>query len=212
MRTDELIRAISADAARRSPPLGAVWWVAVFLAVAVAAVAFFVLLGPRADIAAAAGTPRFLFKFLVTGLLAASAFVLLRLLARPGAPASRAAPFLALAPILLAAAVAAELVLVPAGDYAARLVGTNLAVCLFFIPVIGSVPLAAFLGALRYGAPTRPVFAGAVAGIAAGSIAATFYAAHCTDDSPLFVATWYTLAIAGLACAGALAAPRIVRW
>ena len=212
MRTDELIRAISADAARRSPPLGAVWWVAVFLAVAVAAVAFFVLLGPRADIAAAAGTPRFLFKFLVTGLLAASAFVLLRLLARPGAPASRAVPFLALAPLLLAAAVAAELALVPADDYATRLIGTNLAVCLFFIPVIGSVPLAVFLAALRYGAPTRPVFAGVVAGLAAGGLAATFYAAHCTDDSPLFVATWYTLAITGLACAGALAAPRVVRW
>jgi hypothetical protein len=212
MRTDELIRAISADAARRSPPLGTVWWVAVALAVAVAALAFFILLGPRPDIAAAAETPRFLFKFLVTGFLAASAFVLLRLLARPGAPASRAAPFLALAPLLLAAAVAVELAIVPAGDYAARLVGTNLAVCLFFIPAIGAVPLAVFLAALRYGAPTRPAFAGAVAGIAAGGIAATFYAAHCTDDSPLFVATWYSLAIAGLAAAGALAAPRLVRW
>ncbi len=102
MRTDDLIRAISADAARRSPPLRAAWWAAAAVSFAVAAVAFFILLGPRADIALAAETPRFLFKFLVTGLLAASAFALLRLLARPGAPVSRAAPLLALAPLLLA--------------------------------------------------------------------------------------------------------------
>ncbi len=212
MRTDDLIRAISADAARRSPPLRAAWWAAAAVSLAVAAVAFFILLGPRADIALAAETPRFLFKFLVTGLLAASAFALLRLLARPGAPVSRAAPLLALAPLLLAAAVAVELAIVPADDYAVRLIGTNLAVCLFFIPVIGAVPLAVFLAALRYGAPTRPTLAGAVAGLAAGGLAATFYAAHCTDDSPLFVATWYSLAIAGLACVGALAAPLVARW
>ncbi len=212
MRTDDLIRAISADAARRSPALGAAWWAAAALSLAVAAAAFFALLGPRADIAAAAETPRFLFKFLVTGLLAVSALTLLRLLARPGAPVSRAVPLLALAPLLLAAAVVVELAIVPAGDYAARLVGTNLAVCLVFIPLIGAIPLAVFLGVLRYGAPTRPVLAGAVAGLAAGGLAATFYAAHCTDDSPLFVATWYSLAIAGLAGVGALAAPRVTRW
>jgi hypothetical protein len=212
MRTDDLIRAISADAARRSPPLGAVWWVAVVLALVAAAVAFFAMLGPRTDIAAAAETPRFLFKFVVTGLMAASAFALLRLLARPGAPVSRAAPFLALAPLLLAVAVVVEFALVPPADYTARLVGTNIAVCLFFIPVIGAVPLAVFVGVLRYGAPTRPALAGAVAGLAAGGLAATFYAAHCTDDSPFFVATWYSLAIAGLACVGALAAPLVARW
>ena len=43
-------------------------------------------------------------------------------------------------------------------------------------------------------------------------LAATFYAAHCTDDSPLFVATWYPLAIAMLAIAGALAGRLFVRW
>jgi hypothetical protein len=36
--------------------------------------------------------------------------------------------------------------------------------------------------------------AGAIAGLAASGIAATFYATNCTDDSPLFVITWYPLA------------------
>ena len=80
------------------------------------------------------------------------------------------------------------------------------------IPLIGIGPLAIFLAALRHGAPTRPALAGAVAGLLAGGIAATFYAAHCTDDSPLFVAIWYPIAIAGLALIGAVAAHLCVRW
>ena len=46
----------------------------------------------------------------------------------------------------------------------------------------------------------------------AGGLAATFYAAHCFDDSPLFVATWYTIAIAILAALGALGGRLFVRW
>ena len=72
-------------------------------------------------------------------------------------------------------------------------------------------PLAIFIYALRHGAPT-PARAGAIAGILAGGIAATFYAAQCTDDSPIVVATWYTIAIAGLALVGAVAADRYARW
>jgi hypothetical protein len=52
---------------------------------------------------------------------------------------------------------------------------------------------------------------GAVAGLIAGGIAATFYAAHCVDDSPLFVATWYTLALALVTLAGALAGRWVLR-
>ena len=62
--------------------------------------------------------------------------------------------------------------------------------------------------ALRRG----PHLAGAVAGLVSGGIAATFYAAHCTDDSPLFVAIWYTIAIAALTAIGAVGARGLVRW
>ena len=85
-------------------------------------------------------------------------------------------------------------------------------VCLTYVPLIGIGPLVIFLLALRHGAPERPAVAGAVAGLLAGGIAATFYAAQCTDDSPLFVATWYTIAIAALTLAGAACAHRFARW
>ena len=41
---------------------------------------------------------------------------------------------------------------------------------------------------------------------------ATLYAFHCFDDSPLFVATWYTLATLVVTAAGALVGRRLLRW
>jgi hypothetical protein len=213
MDTDELIDRLAADPRRPAPSLSIVWWGAASLAVALAAVVFFATLGPRLDFAVAAETPRFLFKFVVTTTLAVSSFALVRALSRPGETAWRkAAPFIATPPALMIIGVVAELLVLPPELRAARMVGTNSLVCLTFIPLIGIGPLAIAIYALRYGAPIRPARAGAVAGVLAGAIAATFYAAHCTDDSPLFVAIWYTIAIGGLALFGAAAAGKFARW
>jgi hypothetical protein len=78
------------------------------------------------------------------------------------------------------------------------------------IPLISLPLLAAALIGLRHGAPTRPAVTGAIAGLLSSGLAATLYAAHCTDDSPLFVATWYTLATALVTVAGALAGRRVL--
>jgi hypothetical protein len=189
-----------------------VWWGAAALAIALAAALFFAMLGPRPDIAAAAETPRFLFKFVVMITLTVSAFGLARALSRPGEGWRKAMPYLAAAPALMAMAVIAEVVVLPPDTWWGKLVGTNSIACLTYISLIGIGPLAIFLPALRHGAPTRPAFAGAVAGLVAGGIAASFYAAQCTNDSPLFVATWYTIAIAGLALIGAATADRFAHW
>jgi len=130
----------------------------------------------------------------------------------PGSAWRRAIPYLAAAPVLLALAVIFELLVLPPATWSARLIGTNSVLCLTFIPLIGIGPLAIFLMVLRHGAPTSPALAGAAAGLLAGGIAAAFYAAHCPDDSPLFVATWYTIAVSILAVIGAVAANRIARW
>lgn len=212
MKTDDLIRSLAADAPLRAASPDRLFQVALVAAVLVAAAVFLATLGPRADIGQAVQSVRFLFKFVLTGALAATAFHLVRRQARPGAMTGGAARMLGLVPVMLAAAVGLELAAVPPGDWAARLVGTNAAVCLTFIPLIGAAPLVLFLLALRAGAPTRPAAAGAVAGLVAGGIAAAFYAAHCTDDSPLFVATWYGLAIMGLTVAGAFGGRLFARW
>lgn len=213
MDTQDLIRAMAADTGRRALPLRTVWRLALALAVVLAGAVFAVALGPRPDALASLETARFVFKFVVTLALAASAFTLLRRLLRPGEEARAPLAWLLAGPlVLLAAGVGLELLAVPAADWPARLVGINSRVCLTFIPLIGAAPLAVFLVVLRHGAPTRPALAGAVAGLLAGGLAAALYAAHCPDDSPLFVAAWYSLAIAGLAVAGAVLAPRVARW
>jgi hypothetical protein len=80
------------------------------------------------------------------------------------------------------------------------------------IPLISLPLLAASILGLRHGAPTRPALAGAVAGAMSAGFAATFYASHCTDDSPLFVMTWYTVATAVVTAIGALAGARFLRF
>lgn len=212
MRTEDLIKALDADARSKAMPLGLAWWLAIGVAVAVAALVFFMTIGPRPDIMPAMHTMRFMSKFVFTLTLTASAFGLIRVLSTPGAAGRRAKLWMLAAPALVVLAVVLELLVVPEADWGRRLVGTNMMICMSFIPLIGIGPLAVFLGMLRYGAPTRPVLAGAVAGLLAGGLAATFYAAHCFDDSPLFVATWYTIAIAFLTALGALGGRFFVRW
>ena len=51
-----------------------------------------------------------------------------------------------------------------------------------------------------------------IAGLASAGIAATYYASNCTDDSPLFVVTWYPLAAGIVALVGAAAGSRLLRW
>jgi hypothetical protein len=91
-------------------------------------------------------------------------------------------------------------------------VGINAIFCLKSIPFLAAAPLVAVLLALRQGAPEHPTLAGAAAGLFAGAIGAACYATHCPDDSPLFVAAWYTLAIGFVAAIGAAAGRRLLRW
>ena len=83
---------------------------------------------------------------------------------------------------------------------------------MYLIPIMAFGPLAAMIGVLRYGAVTKPRLAALSAGLAAAGLGATLYAAHCPDDSPLFVATWYTIATGIVVLVSLLVAPRLVRW
>ncbi len=212
MDTSELVRTLAADSRRPATPLSTAWWAAAGLAIALAAAVFFAMLDPRPDIATAAEAHRFLFKFLVTITLAVSAFGCARALSRPGETWRKTIPYLAPAPALIAMAVVVELFTLPPDTWSATMVGGNWVDCLTYIPLIGLGPLAIFLRTLHYSAPTKPALAGAVAGLLAGGIAATCYAIKCTNDSPLFVATWYTIAISVLAILGAAGASRFARW
>lgn len=209
MRTETLIDLLAADAADAAP-LGGRLRRGLAAGTLVSVALLLATIGLRPDLAAALATPRVLFKIGFTLLLAAvaiaSAF-------RVGVPGARVRPALLAPPALvLIAGVVGELIAAPAGSWPARLLGQHAAFCVFFIPTLALLPLAGLLWALRDGAPDHPGRAGGLAGLAAGGVAAAIYAWHCPDDSPLFVATWYVIAIGLVTAAGFLAGRRLLRW
>jgi hypothetical protein len=212
VKTGDLIRALAADSEVHPMPPGRALALALIPGVAIALGLLFAVLGLRPHLFALLGEPRLLFKLCLTFLLAALSGALVWRIARPGVSIRRITLLLAIAPALLAAAGLAELLAVPAAEWGQRLVGDNAIFCLKTIPFLSTAPLVACLLALRQGAPEHPGLAGAVAGLFAGAIGAALYATHCPDDSPLFVAAWYTLAICFVAAAGAVAGRRLLRW
>ena len=120
--------------------------------------------------------------------------------------------WIAVTPMLLAVAVLYELAVVPPVQWYERAAGLYASTCVSALPLLSIVPLVALLIALRAGAPRSPAAMGAVAGLLAGGLSAAVYATHCPDDSPLFVAVWYTLAVGLVTLTGALAGHRVLRW
>jgi hypothetical protein len=212
MKTGDLIRALAADSEVGAMPPGRALAIALFPGVSIALGLHFAILGLRPHLLTLLGEPRLLFKLCLTILLVSLSSSLVLRLVRPGAGVRRAALILTIVPALLAAAILAELLAVPAAEWGQRLVGTNAMFCLKSIPFLAAAPLVAALLALRQGAPEHPALAGAAAGLFAGAIGAACYATHCPDDSPLFVAAWYTLAIGFVAAIGAAAGSRCLRW
>lgn len=212
MKTEDLVQALSADNARQRPSPDRTFGLAVVASVLVAGAMLLFTVGVRPDFLAALGTLRFPFKFAMTiGLALTAGFVFHRALYPV---TSRRAGFLLLlgGPLVLMFGVAAELLVLPSETWAMAAQGKNALLCLTVIPALGVVPLGLMLWTLRQGATTRPALAGLCAGLVAGGIAATFYAANCTDDSPLFVATWYPISVVLLGLAGAALGPLVARW
>ena len=178
----------------------------------IAAILFFVGVGFRSDISEAVMSNRFLFKFVVTVSLAVTAIWVTISVGRPGGSLAHRGLALAIAPALLACAAVVELLVLPQSQWMPHLVGHNARFCLTLIPLLSIGPLACLLAALREGAPSSPGLAGAVAGLGASGIAATFYAANCTDDSALFVITWYPIATLIVTTAGYLIGRKLLRW
>lgn len=212
MDTDRLIHTLAADNGYRAKPVSWALAVALALALPVSVAMFMIELGPRKDFATAMWNPFFELKFVITiALVVATAGIVLRL-ARPAAPVRGWGWMLAIPALLLGGGIAVDLMMPQQSSWATRMIGSNSMICLTAVPVLSAPLLIAALIALRHGAVTRPAIAGAFAGLLAAGIAATLYAAHCFDDSPLFVIVWYSLAIGSVTAIGALAGWRTLRF
>ena len=212
MRTSELIAALAADPFLEPVSIRRRLAAALALGFVAALSLYALFVGPRPDLVEAVRTARFDLKFLDALALALPSLVLLVRLARPDARPGALALWLVAPLILIAAAVAVELMVTPSNAWMTRLVGHNALYCATMIPMMAAPILAALIVAMRAGAPQNPGWTGALAGAAAAGIAAFLYASHCPDDSPLFVATWYPLATLICAGAGALAGRRFLAW
>ena len=212
METDRLIRALAADNEHRAPPVGFVLTLALLAAAPVSMAIFFAELGVRPDVMTAMRNPFFDLKFLVTLALAISAIAVSLHLSRPEASLHGWAWLLLIPAGLLVAGIAGEMMMPQRLPMMTRLIGSNSRTCMTAIPLLSLPLLGAALIGLRRGAPARPAVAGAIAGILSAGLAATLYASHCTDDSPLFVATWYPIATALVATIGALAGSKMLRF
>ena len=212
MDTDHLIRTLAADNDTHKRSVGNMLVVALFLAAPASAAMFMAGLGMRKDFMTAMGNPFFDLKFVVTIALATAAIAISLHLSRPEASLGRWAWLLAIPVGLLGIGMMGEMMMPHRASMSARLIGSNSRLCLVAIPLLSLPLLAAALLALRRGAPSRPAVAGAFAGLLSAGLAATLYASHCTDDSPMFVATWYTIAIAFVTLIGALAGSRVLKF
>jgi hypothetical protein len=212
MDTDQLIRTLAADNTHRGRPVGFVLMLGLLAAAPVSLLIFFAELGVRPDVMTAMHNPFFDLKFAVTIALAISAIAVSLHLSRPEASLRGFGWWLLIPAGLLAAGVGGEMMMPQRVPMMTRLVGSNSKICMTAVPAMALPLLAGALIGLRHGAPSRPAVAGAIAGLLSSGLAAAVYAAHCTDDSPLFVATWYTLAAALMAAIGALAGSRMLRF
>jgi hypothetical protein len=210
MKTDDLIAALAADT-HKPRSVSTTLGLALVAGGAAATAALVAALGVRTDIWQALGTWRFDLKL---AMLAAALLVAALDCYRLSRPTAHGRPYslAILTGSLILAAIALELVVTPREAWAANLIGTNALLCLMVIPALAVIPLVPILWAMRAGAPRSPARAGAAAGTLAASVAALLYATHCFDDSPLFVATWYSIAIAFVAVAGAALGRRVLRW
>ncbi len=212
MQTKILIDALTDDFSAKPLRRPISWGLLAAVSAALVAVEFFASVGVRPDFAAAIETVRFVFKFVLTFSLSVAAYIAMQRLAYPGVEPFRATTGLLIPTVLLLAAVVIELAVVPERFWAERAIGSNSIMCMTIIPAMGTPLLLMFLAVLRRQAPTMPTLSGAMAGLAAASFSAFFYAAQCTDDSPLFVAVWYPLASLVLISAGGALGSKLLKW
>lgn len=170
------------------------------------------VLGPRHDWAQMLTSPVFLAKLAYAGGLALAGGVATARLARPLGGAGAAVPAALAVFLTLAAAALVSLAEAPAASRRDLVLGSTALVCPFLIALVSMPVLAGLLALLRRLAPTRPLAAGAAAGLLAGAAGTMVYALHCPETGLPFVALWYTAGILLTTALGAALGRFALRW
>jgi hypothetical protein len=211
MKTDALIDLLARDAGPAPRQPWALWLAAAALVgMVVSAMAATAVIGliPRPMFS----TPAPWMKLAYAAGLAAFAAWWVARMGRPGASAAMPARGLATVVMLMTTAGVLALLAEPFGERLLAWLGHSAPLCPWNVLVLSLPTLALVMWRLRQMAPTRLRAAGFAAGVLSGAIGAAGYALACTETSPAFVASWYTLGIAMAGGVGALIGPRVLRW
>jgi hypothetical protein len=212
LKTDELIESLVHEL--RPAGAGPQAWLALGAAAggAVAIACVLTLLGPRQDLADAAGGLVFWTKAGYTILLGAAGYWLSERLARP-ATSPRGGVLLASAVFTAMLCLAVVQLAGAPPDMRMHLwLGHSWTFCSRAVLLLSLPVLAVTLAVLRRQAPTRPMWAGAAAGLFSGGVGATVYGLSCPESAAPFLVTWYTLGVLGSVVLGALAGRFVLRW
>lgn len=198
----------------RKPPLG--FRERLILAATLGAVASGCMLvgaaGVRPDFPGAAFSWYVQLKFAFAIVLAVTAFFAVVEGAQPDARPWRSVRPILVGPLILFAGVLLELVSTPSSEWIAAGLGTRPELCLIAVPGLSVAPLAAMIMVMRGSAPASPGLAGVSAGLLGGALGAAVYMLRCTDDAPLFVISWYAIAILAMGFVGGWLGRAVLRW
>ena len=212
MKTGNLIEALAADAGAGRGTIAGTAAIALSASALLTAGIFFGLMGLRPDIGSSAVLAAIGVKLAVTVSMAVVGLILTLRLARPEAIGKNTPLLLMLPAAILLGFIAVGFWQSGAAGWQQRMIGKNGLHCLVAIPMLGILPLAAVVLTLARGAVTQHRFAGIAAGVAAAGIAASIYALYCPDDSPLFIALWYSGSTLIMVAAGHAVCRRVLRW
>jgi hypothetical protein len=213
MNTDDLVTLLArgADAVDSGPAtrrlVGALGG-----GVVVAIVFALTVLGAQTRLAEEASLPMFWVRGAFCAALGVAGVFAAWRSARPGYPLGWVWLGIVLPPVVMWALAADRLAQAGHEQWTALILGSTASVCPWLI-ALESVPIfAGLVWAMKAWAPTRLGLAGGACGLAAGGLGALAYTLHCPELAAPFLGVWYVLGILIPTLAGALFAPRWLRW
>lgn len=211
MKTDNFIEFLAKGASEEpTPAVGNRLLVAASLGFLASLTVVLVLIGPLPADVFTTATPWI--KFAYTLLLIAVAARLTAGLSKPLARLTGPVKMLWLVLLAMLAIGAWSLAQTPATGRLNALLGQTWLLCPWIVFLVSLPTLVALQRTVREFAPTRLRQAGFACGLLAGALGAAAYAVACPEDSPAFVAVWYTLGILLTALAGAFSSRWLMRW
>jgi hypothetical protein len=207
-RTDDLVRSLASEVGtRRSVSIQAALAITGAVSLACALILVFLVIGSRPDLADMAVSIPFWFRLGYTGSVVVGTSVVALSAATPGASA---AALYALAPAVIF--LACGVIFDPTAFPIMGRSDTAVPFCTGGVLFLSLPGMILTFVAMRKGAPTQPLFAGAVIGALSASVGAMAFTVACKNDSTAFFATWYTAACVIMAFIGAVVGHRVLRW